>query len=1104
MKNTFIKKILSSVAAVSVAVAALGTTAAPVWAFDAPQPDTGVAGGISNGGEWSIYNSKVGYMRNSTDISDNSGAGIVEVTGSAGIGAAFQFDLSTKDDNAAAEGKVIKSATLRLTPMVGKSGLNQNLYTIDNEFNTTEGKELVAGFSVPRGSKDDFFSADEITALSADSLSAYPAELASWQTAIDVTGEVINAEDTVSFLIEYGSGNTNKTEYATSNIDANNRLNGGKAPLFYDGGATEYSKWVYPQIVFEYTDSEAYRKAYADFVSVNSQLSGKTITEESGVEIAPPENGSEVSIEIYGGEQSPVKVVENGIAFNEKYVGDADYANIILTVTQTDGEETASYSRMIKVGADYTKSNMIAFSTERNPLGVVSVESAGTTYTDGTAYAKPGGAFTVNGGENVGYTANITVKDANGAAVAQNADGTYTMPNSDVTVSVEYTKGRFGTTRTAAINSISLRNNGTVQGNGSDVIIAADRMTFVKFDLSNYDEELISDATLQFTKNKGTSNSKAIFLIPNNDWDEGSFSGDFCIDGAEDTKMSAFKQSDGTTVVLYADENRKTLIAPGTNQASNDDMSAAANGILGEYYLTSTGTSTTDSIDVTEGIKAALTESEDKIITLMVYSVGTTGGDYRSVTNAETLAARPSLTITESSAGMPDSELVTEIDTIEDLENFAEIVNGGHNYAGKTVTLNTDLDLSEKYNAESRESWTPIGSYDAIGGTNPFGGVFEGGGHTISGLYISGSESTQGLFGIVSGSVKDLSVSGEINASSVVGGIAGWSSGEITNCDSSVTINAQREAGGIVGALSGGGVISNCDNSGAIVITQKESYAGGIAGHVVDAAISECTNAADIENGMDGFRNRLGGIVGLLENGEVSGCDNSGNIRSDATLASYTADTSQNYVGGIAGYSSFGVIRDSNNTGDVYNAVDFAGGISGYLKGHDEATNCYNSGAVSGRSYVGGIAGSSASSISNCQNEGAVKAADKYAGGIVGYLSTGDIKDSYSSAAVTGTEFYGDIFGYNSAGTVTFTEPESGFKAEYIDGKAVVTAPEAGEYALIFAAYNSAGVLKSMEVQEITFAEPGTQAFEPTNFDAEGMTVKLMLWDGIDSMQPKF
>ena len=177
MKNTFIKKILSSVAAVSVAVTAIGTTAAPVWAFDAPQPDTGAAGGISNGGEWSIYASRFAKIRGAFEEQTDS-AGILEVTGSEDIGAAFQFDLSTKDDNPAAENKVIKSATLRLTPMVSKSGLNQNLYTINNEFNKTEDKEFVAGFSIPRGSRDDFFSAAEITALSADSLSAYPEDLA--------------------------------------------------------------------------------------------------------------------------------------------------------------------------------------------------------------------------------------------------------------------------------------------------------------------------------------------------------------------------------------------------------------------------------------------------------------------------------------------------------------------------------------------------------------------------------------------------------------------------------------------------------------------------------------------------------------------------------------------------------------------------------------------------------------------------------------------------------------------------------------------------------------------------------------------------------------
>ena len=101
MKNTFIKKILSSVAAVSVAVAALGTTAVPVWAFDAPQPDTGAAGGISNGGEWSIYSSRFAKIRGTFEEQTDS-AGILEVTGSAGIGAAFQFDLSTKDDPTAA------------------------------------------------------------------------------------------------------------------------------------------------------------------------------------------------------------------------------------------------------------------------------------------------------------------------------------------------------------------------------------------------------------------------------------------------------------------------------------------------------------------------------------------------------------------------------------------------------------------------------------------------------------------------------------------------------------------------------------------------------------------------------------------------------------------------------------------------------------------------------------------------------------------------------------------------------------------------------------------------------------------------------------------
>ena len=55
--------------------------------------------------------------------------------------------------------------------------------------------------------------------------------------------------------------------------------------------------------------------------------------------------------------------------------------------------------------------------------------------------------------------------------------------------------------------------------------------------------------------------------------------------------------------------------------------------------------------------------------------------------------------------------------------------------------------------------WTPIGS-----STNQFGGLFDGGGHTISGLYTDLNASCQGFFGYIGpgGSVKNVTVSGVV------------------------------------------------------------------------------------------------------------------------------------------------------------------------------------------------------------------------------------------------------------------------------------------------------------------------------------------------------
>lgn len=335
-----------------------------------------------------------------------------------------------------------------------------------------------------------------------------------------------------------------------------------------------------------------------------------------------------------------------------------------------------------------------------------------------------------------------------------------------------------------------------------------------------------------------------------------------------------------------------------------------------------------------------------------------------------------------------------EIKTAAELVSLAAAVNGGDSYEGRTVKLANDIDLSGT-------EWTPIGSQDSDGfKINAFAGTFDGGGHSIKGLHISSSNGKeQGLFGIVSGTVKNLTVEGEITASSAVGGIAGWSYGSIINCTSNVDITARREAGGIAGTLSSGGYIEACENKGDITITNKETYAGGIAGQNNRGFVLNCKNSGKIENGsaetQDAFRNKIGGIVGYLNSGKIENGDNSGDVVSYETVASYTADTTHNYVGGIVGYSEGGTVIYSDNSGTVHNAVNYAGGVAGYLQSRDNVMYCSNSGAVTGGTYAGGIAAYSRADIAVCENTGKVTASseDGYAGGVAAYLSSGTINN---------------------------------------------------------------------------------------------------------------
>ena len=86
---------------------------------------------------------------------------------------------------------------------------------------------------------------------------------------------------------------------------------------------------------------------------------------------------------------------------------------------------------------------------------------------------------------------------------------------------------------------------------------------------------------------------------------------------------------------------------------------------------------------------------------------------------------------------------VYTINTANELMAFADALNGGNSFAGKTIKLNADIVI----NAGSYPWANPV-SWSGNGGSwgNRFAGNFDGQGHTISGLYnVNGNNA--GLFG---------------------------------------------------------------------------------------------------------------------------------------------------------------------------------------------------------------------------------------------------------------------------------------------------------------------------------------------------------------------
>lgn len=269
------------------------------------------------------------------------------------------------------------------------------------------------------------------------------------------------------------------------------------------------------------------------------------------------------------------------------------------------------------------------------------------------------------------------------------------------------------------------------------------------------------------------------------------------------------------------------------------------------------------------------------------------------------------------------------ISTAEELAELSETFTLDSRSKGKTVTLAADIDLGYS-------EFTPIPT---------FGGTFNGNGYTISGLKITSSGSSLGLFRYVEkgGRVENLNVTGIVmpeGSQSSVGGIVGKNSGTIKNCTFRGSVEGETKVGGIAGQNAESGSLISCETSGSV---RGKTATGGIAGSS-SGMVMNCENNAGI--------NLTQSEETLLPS----------DINVDDILGGETGEDEENILnscsdtGGVAGYSD-GIIQSCANNGDVgyphvgYNTGGIAGRQSGYLSG------CVNNGTIHGRKEVGGIVG---------------------------------------------------------------------------------------------------------------------------------------------------
>ena len=247
-------------------------------------------------------------------------------------------------------------------------------------------------------------------------------------------------------------------------------------------------------------------------------------------------------------------------------------------------------------------------------------------------------------------------------------------------------------------------------------------------------------------------------------------------------------------------------------------------------------------------------------------------------------------------------EGIYQISNVGELVWFAQLVNSGTTDA--SAELIADIMVNRNIASDSETYrlayWTPLGAETG------FSGSFDGNGHTISGLFMKGSDAALGFIGNLNGgTVSNLGIIDsyfETDANnSCVGGVVATNKGTVSRCWFEGTLlihGADIYCGGVVGANEGN--VTNCYSIGSV---SGDSCVGGVAGYNAgNGKISNCYYDATVYAGTATGKNlgvveqTVGKPTEQFVSGEVAYLLN-GDQSSLVFKQTVGADTTPNFTG---------------------------------------------------------------------------------------------------------------------------------------------------------------------------------------------------------------